>query len=338
MLARLVRHLPGGDDLIFEPKWDGFRALIFRDGDDVDIRSRNDRRFSRYFPEVVDSVRRLREHEIVLDGELLVGGTEGFDFDALMLRLHPAASRVQELARTTPASFVAFDLLAVGDEDLRGRPFAERRARLADVVDGVDGIVLTPATDDRNVASRWLGRFRGIDGVVAKRRDQAYEPGRRTMIKVKAERTVDCVVGGFRIFPEEPSVASLLLGLYDTGRVLRHVGVAASFPRQTRRMLLDELAPHVVPLAEHPWATGFGLGPSPIGRLKGAAGRWTPEMGQDWAPVVPDLVCEVAYDHVEHGRFRHPARFMRWRPDRDAASCSLDQLEEPPPIALDDVS
>jgi ATP-dependent DNA ligase len=337
MLARLVRELPAGDDFVFEPKWDGFRALAFRSNDDVDIRSRNDRAFARYFPEIVDALRALSDFEFVVDGELIVVTDHGFDFEALMLRLHPVASRVVELARATPASFVAFDLLAVGEEDLRPQPFAERRRRLEGLLPGdAQGVVtLTPATNDGDVARRWLDRFQGVDGVVAKRRDQPYEPGRRSMFKVKAQRTVDCVVAGFRIFPDEPSVASLLLGLYDSTGALVHIGVAASFAKARRVALLDELAPRVVPIEAHPWAEGFGLGRSPVGRLKGAAGRWTPDMGQDWVPVAPDLVCEITYDHVEHGRFRHPARFVRWRPDREPTSCTFEQIDEPEPVGFD---
>ena len=340
MLARLVRALPDDGDVVFEPKWDGFRAMAFREGDEVDIRSRHDRPLARYFPEVVDALRRLPAPEVVLDGELVVAGADGVDFDALMLRLHPTASRVDELSRSTPACFMAFDVLGVGDEDFRPRRFEERRARLQALLGNADqgAVVLNPMTGDRTVADWWLKGLRGVDGVVAKRRDQPYEPGRRAMLKVKLERTADCVVAGFRIFPDEPSVASLLLGLFDDDGHLVHVGVAATFPESLRRALLEELAPRVVPVGAHPWARGFGLGRSPVGRLKGAAGRWTPDMAQDWAPVAPDLVCEVTYDHVEHGRFRHPARFVRWRPDRDPASCMFDQFEEPDAVTIDDLT
>lgn len=333
MLARLVRQLPTEEGWYYEPKWDGFRCLAFRDGDEVDLRSRNNRPFARYFPEIVEAVCALPTEHVVLDGEIVVTGPHGSDFEALLLRTHPSASRVERLRRETPASFVAFDLLAVDDEDMRERPFVERRARLEELLrPGSPEILLTPATDDAKVAARWLEGFRGpgIDGVVAKHRELRYEAGKRSagMLKVKHERTADCVVAGFRWLVDRPVVGSLLLGLYDGAGVLRHVGVSSSFREEDRRQLVEELGPLVVPLEGHPWESGFQLERSPAGRLKGAAGRWVPgSMVPDWVPLRPLRVCEVAYTQIDAGvRFRHPAQFRRWRPDRDPRSCTFEQL------------
>ena len=331
MLARLARELPL-DGYAYEPKWDGFRCLVFRD-EGVDLRSRNQRPLARYFPEVVEAVHALPTERFALDGELVVTSRGGFDFTALLARLHPAASRVERLRRETPASLIAFDLLAHEDDDLRERPFRERRTLLAELLrDAGPPLFLTPATDDPERAAVWLDRFQGagVDGVVAKHAELRYEPGRRAMIKVKRERTADCVVAGFRWFTDRPLPSSLLLGLYDTEGRLRHVGIASAFSEDARRELLDRLRPLVVSLAGHPWEQGFLLAGSPAGRLPGAAGRWAPEeMEQDWTPVAPELVCEVAYDQLDDHRFRHPARFRRWRPDRDPLSCQLEQLDTP---------
>ena len=333
MLARLARELPL-DGFLYDPKWDGFRCLAFRDGDVVDLRSRNERPLARYFPEIVAALLELRESRFVLDGELVVAGRAGLDFAALLARLHPAASRVERLSRETPASFIAFDLLAVDDRDLSERPFRERRGQLAELLrHSGPPLFLTPATDDPERARAWLERFQGagIDGVVAKHGELRYEPGRRAMVKVKRERTVDCVVAGFRWFVDRPLPSSLLLGLYDREEQLRHVGIAAAFAEQRRAELLERLRPLVVPLAGHPWEHGFLLGGSPIARLRGAARRWAPdEREQDWTPVAPELVCEVAHDQLDDYRLRHPARFRRWRPDRDPGSCRLTQLDAPP--------
>ena len=331
MLAALARELPVGD-FVYEPKWDGLRCLAAAGGDgEVALVSRHGRPLARYFPEVVAALRALGR-PLMLDGELMIAGAGGFDFAALLVRMHPAKSRVVELARRTPASFVAFDLLALDGEPLADRPFAQRRARLVELLADARGtLVLTPATDDVEIARDWLSRFsgRGLDGVVAKRRDLPYQPGKRAMVKIKRERTADCVVAGFRFFGDAPVVGSLLLGLYDDAAELVHVGVSSSFTAARRRQLLDELRRDVVPLAGHPWARGFGLGPSPMGRLPGAAGRWDPtEMTQDWIPLRPERVVEVAYDHLDGTRFRHPARFVRWRPDREPRSCTFAQLEE----------
>lgn len=332
MLARLTRDLPPGDNFLYEPKWDGFRAITFREGDDIDIRSRNQRPFARYFPEIVEALRALPETRVVLDGELLVFRDDLADFEALMMRLHPSESRVRELAAETPATYVLFDVLAVDSRDLRDEPFRVRRAVLDELVRREpEHIRVTPATHDRSVAEQWLdlGDRHGIDGVVAKPADLHYEPGRRAMLKVKRERTADCVVAGFRWYRDDPAeVGSLLLGLYDADGALRHVGVVTSFGREQRRRLAAALQPIEVPLAGHPWEHGFGLERSPMGRLKGAAGRWEPGRGTpDWTPLAPTLVAEVAFDAFEGRRFRHPARFKRWRPDRDARSCTFDQLD-----------
>jgi ATP-dependent DNA ligase len=335
MLARLSCELPDGDYL-YEPKWDGFRCLAFVSGDQVDLRSRHGRPFTRYFPELAAALAPLGD--AVLDGEVMVRGAAGFDFAALLGRLHPSTSRVERLAREAPASHVAFDLLAASGEDLTGRPLGERRARLETALRRAGpAAAVTPASGDRAVALRWLERATGagVDGVVAKRLDGAYEPGRRGWIKVKRERTADCAVGGFRTYAGTPLVASLLLGLFDAAGALVHVGVSSSFPDRERRALFDLLAPEAVPLSRHPWARGFNVGHSPIGRLRGSAGRWDPaEMPLDWTPIALRRVCEVAYDRLDAGRFRHPARFVRWRPDREPRSCTFEQLAVshlPPP-------
>jgi ATP-dependent DNA ligase len=328
MLARLARELPL-DGYVYEPKWDGFRCLAFRDGGAVELRSRNQRPLERYFPEIVEALLELAEGRLVLDGELVIAGAAGLDFEALLARLHPAASRVERLRRETPASFIAFDLLALGGADLRERPFRERRRLLEELLRGVrPPLHVTPATGEPARAAEWLDRF---EGVVAKHADLRYEPGRRAMVKVKRERTADCVVAGFRWLVDRPLPSSLLLGLYDEEDRLRHVGLASAFSERRRHELLERLRPLRVPLAGHVWEHGFLLAGGPAGRLRGAAGRWAPEeMVQDWTPVAPELVCEVVYGELDGHRFRHPARFHRWRPDRDPSSCRLDQLGAPP--------
>jgi ATP-dependent DNA ligase len=330
MLARLVRDLPRDAGLRYEPKWDGFRALADRDGDGVELWSRHARPLARYFPEIVEAIGSLEHERLVLDGEILVRGRDGaFDFAALLSRLHPAASRVERLRNETPALFVAFDVVELQDEDLRDVPFHERRRRLESVLDGAHApLVLTPITADADVAERWLEGFAGggIDGVVAKRGDLRYLAGERAMLKVKREHTADCVVAGYRWLADRPAIGSLLLGLFADGE-LRHVGVVSSFTGSARAAFLDELSPLAIPLERHPWAQGFLIEPSPLGRLKGAAGRWTPDMEHDWVPIRLERVAEVAYDRFDRDRFRHPARFLRWRPDRDPRSCTFDQLE-----------
>jgi ATP-dependent DNA ligase len=332
MLGRLVRQLPM-EGVLYEPKWDGFRCLAFCGERGVDLRSRNDRPLSRYFPELVDALTRSLDEPAVVDGEIVAVSAGAFDFAALLARLHPAQSRVERLRLQTPARFIAFDLLAGGDEDLRATPFGERREALERVLaDAPPPLHLSPVTDDVEIARDWLEHHHGggIDGVIVKRREQPYEPGARTMTKVKHEQTADCVVAGCRLAVNAPVIGSLLLGLYDEEDALRHVGVASSFTAKRRRELLDELAPHMTKLAGHPWEEGFLLAGSPMGRLKGAAGRWSAaEMTLDWIPLTPRLVCEVAYDHIDVDRFRHPARFKRWRPDRDPTSCRFDQFAAP---------
>src|SRR4051794_36388969 len=316
MLAKLTREIPEGR-LAYEPKWDGFRCLAFRDGDEVDLRSRHDRPLARYFPEVVAGLRALPTRAFVADGELVPEAID-FDFAALMGRLHPAASRVEMLARDQPAAFVAFDLLAIEARAFRSEPFEARRDLLEGVIGGgAQHVRITPISGKIDQAQRWLDDFQGggVDGVVAKPLDGRYEPGKRSMFKVKTVRTADCVVAGCRLLTGREAVSSLLLGLYDDGE-LRHVGVVTQFPAAMRRALLEDLRSDGVPLDEHPWRNGFAIERSPLGRLLGSASRWAPDMGLDWLPLAPRRVVEVAFDQVDGTRFRHPARFVRWRPDR----------------------
>lgn len=335
MLATLVRELPSGDGLYYEPKWDGFRCLVFAGDDGVDMRSRHGRPLARYFPEVAGPLAALGSG-YALDGELVIPARDRLDFTALLQRLHPAASRVELLSRETPAAYVAFDALAAGGIDLTARGFGERRGILEELLAGApEPIRLTPSTRERSVAARWLDRAGGggIDGVVVKDESLKYEPGKRRMLKVKHERTADCVVGAFRWHAEERTVGSLLLGLYD-GDVLRHAGLAASFGAATRRELTEMLVPHVAPLEGHPWERGFNVGGGPIGRLPGAASKWVYGREITFVPVEPVLVCEAAYDHIEHDRFRHPLKFRRWRPDREPRSCTYDQFcDDAAPLA-----
>ncbi|WP_242395057.1 ATP-dependent DNA ligase [Anaeromyxobacter oryzisoli] len=328
MLARLEDDLPVGA-WSYEPKWDGFRCLAEARGGAVILHSRHGRPLERYFPEVAEAVAVLGG-EAILDGEILVRGPGGGpDFGALLARMHPAASRVARLRRETPALFVAFDVLAAAGERLEAASFRARRARLEALLRSPPpGMLLTPSTRDLAVARRWLAAAgeAGIDGVVAKPDAAPYQPGRRALVKVKPIRTADCVVAGFRTYAGEPAVASVLLALWD-GAVLRHVGVCSQLVERERRRLFAVLAARAVPLERHPWARGFNVDRSPVGRLGGSAGRWDPEtMPLDWTPLAPDLVCEVAYDRCDGGRFRHPARLLRWRPDRVATSCTIDQL------------
>ncbi len=344
MLARLTRELPRGD-LTYEPKWDGFRCLAFIDDAEIDLRSRHDRPLARYFPEIVDAFAQLRAaagRTLTLDGEIVLesrtgrrsgdgGGTADApgEFADLMSRLHPAASRVERLSRETPARYVAFDLLGDGGTDLRRAGYLERRTRLESLfaLPGIrDRIGLTPATRDPAVANRWFGAAGiGIDGVVAKADDLPYVPGRRSMIKVKLDRTADCVLAGWRPLPGG-AVSSLLLGLYDDAAELRHVGVVTQLPTADRIAFARDFERLEIPLDEHPWRRGFLIGQSPLGRLKGSAARWTPDMEHDWVPLRPERVVEVGYDQVDVDRFRHPARFRRWRPDRTPDSCRLEQI------------
>jgi ATP-dependent DNA ligase len=339
MLARLTRELPMGQ-VTYEPKWDGFRCIAFVNADRVDLRSRHDRPLARYFPEVVAGFERILAHRtgvadarsFVVDGEILlahgaVQDDPGTAFAALMSRLHPASSRVERLRRELPARYVAFDLLADGLTDLRGEPFSARRAALERLLpDGDGAIAATPCTRDPTVAQQWLeGERPGVDGVVAKPDDLRYEAGRRSMTKIKRLRTADCVVAGLRA-TKERGVTSLLLGLYDERGTLRHVGSVVQLASADRHLILRDLAPLAIRLDEHPWRDGFTIGASPLGRLPGSAARWTPEMEHDWLPLRPERVVEVGFDQVDGDRFRHPARLLRWRADRLAASCTLDQI------------
>lgn len=334
MLAKPVAALPAG--MRYEPKWDGFRTIIFRDGDEVVLGSRNEKPMTRYFPEVVAQVLAQMPPRCVVDGEIVCLDATGqrLDFEALQQRIHPAESRVRMLAEKTPASFVAFDLLALGDDDLTGEPFDERRRRLEEVFGGVrPPFHLTPLTSDTAEAADWFERFEGagLDGLIAKAPDLAYLPDKRVMTKIKHVRTVDCVVAGLRTHKTvAKAVGSLMLGLYD-GSDLCPVGVIGSFPMARRRELYAELQPLVSDFADHPWAWAEGAG--------GTAGvsRWSAGKDQSFTPLRPELVVEAKYDFMEGRRFRHTAQFVRWRPDREPASCTFDQLEHPAAYAVSDV-
>jgi len=343
MLAKLARQLPTGEGMLYEPKWDGFRCVVFRDGDEVELGSRNERPLTRYFPELLEPIRQAFPTRAVVDGEIVIASDTGLDFDALLQRIHPAASRVALLAAQTPASFVGFDLLALEARDLRGEPFVERRRLLEGALGGAEPPVhLTPATTDPAVAADWFSRFEGagLDGVVAKRPDLPYREGERVMVKVKHERTADCVVAGFRWHKSGGIVGSLLLGLYDERGVLHHVGVSASFTVARRRELVDELGPHrPSTLDGHPWEAWAQLEErdTPTGRKPGSPSRWNATKDLRWEPLDPVLVCEVAYDHLQGDRFRHATTFRRWRPDRQPESCTYAQLETAVPAELDAV-
>jgi ATP-dependent DNA ligase len=342
MLAKRVGEIPAGEGWIFEPKWDGFRAIVFRDGDEVLIQSRDQKPLNRYFPELLEPIKQALPARAVLDGEVVVARGEELDFEALQLRIHPAVSRVRMLAEEIPASIVFFDLLCEGDRDLRGAPFRERRARLEQALGGAaPPIHLTPATTDHVLAADWFRRFEGagLDGVVAKPAAGTYEPNKRVMFKVKHERECDCVVGGFRwhVRGEKNAVGSLLLGLYDEDGKLQHVGVAASFTDARRRELVDFLAPYREnALDGHPWRewaewqTGEGSGH----RVPGVKSRWSQGKDLSWEPIRAELVVEVAYEHMQGSRFRHTAHFRRWRTDKQPTDCTYEQLEVVPPHEL----
>ncbi|HEY1734541.1 MAG TPA: ATP-dependent DNA ligase [Acidimicrobiales bacterium] len=335
MLAKLARELPVADGLVYEPKWDGFRCIVFRDGDDVSLESRNERPLTRYFPELVDAIRRELPAQCVVDGEVVIAGPNGLDFDALLQRVHPAESRVQRLAQETPASFVAFDLLADADADWRARPFAERRARLVELLAGArPPVYVTPATTDPEQARDWFSRFEGagLDGVVAKPASVEYLEDKRAMVKVKHDRTADCVVGGYRVH-KAGGVGSLLLGLFDDGGLLHRVGVCSSFSVARRAELLDELASTRLGTDErHPWLAAPDERADD--RPTDAPNRWSQGRDTSWEPLRPTLVVEVAYDHLQGDRFRHATSFRRWRPDRDPSSCTYGQLDTPVPAEL----
>jgi ATP-dependent DNA ligase len=337
MLAKLVRELPEQPGMLYEPKWDGFRCIVFRDGDDVELGSRNEKPLTRYFPELLEPIRQQLPEQCVLDGEIVLVTDDGLDFDALSNRIHPAASRVTMLAETTPASFVAFDVLAVGDRDLRSAPFAERRRELERILKNAKPpIHLTPTTEDPVVAADWFARFEGagLDGVIAKPGEVAYLPGKRAMLKVKHQRTADCVVAGFRWHKEGGIVGSLLLGLFDDKGTLHHVGITSSFTAARRRELVDEMAPYRDDAAtNHPWIRDGG----PASRVPGGISRWSAGKDLSWEPLRPEQVVEVAYDHLQEARFRHATTFQRWRPDRSPDSCTYDQLDTPVPAELSEV-
>jgi ATP-dependent DNA ligase len=342
MLAKRVDELPSEGDWVFEPKWDGFRALVFRDGDEILIQSRDEKPLNRYFPELLDPLRTSLPSRCVFDGEIVIVKNDELDFDALQLRLHPAASRVNLLSRQTPASFIFFDLLCLGDRDLRGEPFQARRRELESLISmAPPPIHLTPASDDRTVASDWFRRFEGagLDGVIAKSISGAYEPNKRVMLKVKHERDCDCVVAGFRWHKkgDRTLIGSLLLGLFDDAGVLQHVGVCASFSTAKRRELAEFLEPYRTnALATHPWKQSADeeIEHGEANRMPGGQSRWSQGKDLSWQPLRPELVVEVAYDHMQANRFRHTAQFRRWRIDKTPTDCTFSQLEVVPPQEL----
>jgi ATP-dependent DNA ligase len=346
MLSKAADALPRDDGWQFEPKWDGFRTLIFIDGGEVVMQSRDEKPMNRYFPELVAPLTAALPERCVVDGEIVIVGEHGLDFEALLLRIHPAASRVKLLAAQTPASYVAWDLLAIGDEDLREVPLEQRRERLEELLaNATRSVRLSPATRDRALAEDWFRRFEGagLDGVMAKRLDSPYRAGERTMIKVKHARTADCVVAGFRWHKKGPGtmVGSLLLGLYDDDGRLQHVGVTAAFTNAVREQLVEELASlRENALENHPWrdwAEAQQQAAEEGQRMPGASSRWNSGKDLSWQPLRPERVCEVAYDHMQGTRFRHAAKFVRWRPDKPPEDCRYDQLEVTPAYELERV-
>ena len=340
MLAKLSAELPSGEGWLYEPKWDGFRALAFRDGDELHLQSRELKPLNRYFPELVEPLLQQLPRRCVLDGEIVIAGEHGLDFDSLLLRIHPAASRIKLLAAQTPASYVAFDLLAL-DDDLLSAPQEERRRLLEGALSGArPPLYLTPASRDRAVAQDWFARVEGagLDGVVAKRLDQPYQPDKRAMLKIKHARTADCVVAGFRWHKNGPGtlVGSLLLGLYDEAGTLHHVGVTSSFTMARRKELAAELLPLREGAAEsHPWREWAELAGGQ--RMPGATSRWNRGKDLGWEPLRIERVCEVAYDHLQGDRFRHATTFQRWRLDKSPAECRYAQLEETAPQELQQI-
>ena len=342
MLAKLAEELPAGEGLLYEPKWDGFRAVVFRGVSDVYIQSRDSRPLDRYFPDLRDPLLKALPDGCVVDGEIVIATPHGLDFNALQLRLHPAASRVAKLAKETPASFVAFDLLAVDGHDLRAALQRERRMQLERLLNNVEPpIYLTPMTEDRTVAADWLSRFEGagLDGVIVKPANGTYEPGKRAMIKVKHARTADCVVAGFRWHKNGSGtrIGSLLLGLYDDQGKLQHVGVTSSFTMGTREQLVRELEPlRTRALDHHPWRE-WASAEAEWNRMPGGQSRWSAGKDLSWEPLRIERVCEVKYDHMQGDRFRHAAVFQRWRPDKQPGDCRYDQLEVTTPYELEKV-
>ena len=344
MLARIADALPAEPGFLFEPKWDGFRAIVFRSGKETLLQSRDLKPLNRYFPELEQALHDILPEGCVLDGEIVVASARGLDFDALQQRIHPAASRVARLAKETPARFVAFDLLAVDGRSTMDLPQAKRRMRLEALLDGMKPpLHLTPVTRDKVEAGRWLEQFEGagLDGVIAKLESAVYQPGKRAMLKIKHVRTADCVVAGFRFYKDrDDAVGSLLLGLYDDAAVLHHVGITSSFKMAMRQQLLQELAPlRDAAMATHPWrdwgnAAAVGAAGDSAQRMPGAQSRWSGGKDLSWEPLRPERVCEVRYDHLQGDRFRHATSFLRWRPDKPPADCRYDQLEVTTPYEL----
>ena len=341
MLAKLMRDFPDASDLLYEPKWDGFRCIVFRDGDDVELGSRNEKPLTRYFPELVAGLKANLPDRIVVDGEIVIPTENGLDFDALQLRIHPAESRINRLSAEIPASFVAFDLLALGDDDLTKEPFSARRTQLEKALKKAKPPVhLTPTTDDPKVARDWFERFEGagLDGVIAKPRTVTYQPDKRVMFKVKHQRTVDCAVGGFRWHKDGDGIGSLMLGLFDDSGTMHHVGVATSFSAARRKELVGELEEfRTNALDGHPWESWAEAEAHADKRLPGAGNRWNAKKDMSWEPLRLGLVAEVAYDGMQGDRFRHATQLVRWRPDREPRTCSYDQLDRPVPELLEHV-
>ena len=340
MLAKAATELPRGEGWLYEPKWDGFRTIVFRDGDEVELGSRNERPMTRYFPEVAASLRAALGERCVVDGELVVARPDGFglDFDALQQRIHPAASRVNRLAAETPAAFIAFDVLADATRSLMDEPLATRRRVLDELLGSSRWpVVVTPATQDHATAVDWFHRFEGagLDGIVAKRLDGRYQPGERTMVKVKHHRTAECVVAGYRIHKDGKGVGSLLLGLFDAAGHLNHVGVAAAFTAAARARLVAELEPltHRA-LLDHPWSEWASPEAHESGRLPGAPSRWNANKDLSFTALRPERVVEVTFGQLQSGRFRHGVQLIRWRPDREPSSCTYDQLDVATPVQL----
>jgi len=343
MLAKLSDGIPSGDGWHYEPKWDGFRCIVFRDGDQLELASRNERPFTRYFPELLAPFLRDLPERCVVDGEIVVPATDGrgLDFDALLQRIHPAESRVRRLAAETPASFVAFDLLALGDRSLLDAPLHERVALLrASLRDASPPVHLCPSTNDAAVAAQWFTEFEGagLDGVIAKRLDDVYTPDKRTLVKVKHRRTADCVIAGYRIHKDGKGVGSLLLGLYDADGALHHVGVTASFTAKFRTELLAELEPLTHDALEgHPWRdwAEFMAAPDAGQRMPGGGSRWNAGKDLSWVPLRIERVAEVTFGQLQEGRFRHGSTFLHWRLERDPRSCTYDQLEVASPVPFE---